>query len=242
MADLQQGKELTTTNRVSQRAPVTGRSSAISFTSRVQQHNNTVHLSESAPVCQVSDRIAHRVQAPWGEPRLPGQEHYDSDRSECSSNASSIQRRMHEVVINGRGRRRPRSFDQSHTLGCLRANGVGCVQSAIRSTTKNVDYRQQDHSPEHSPQSATKAHCRSDRSMTAVDLPIDTNPLKSLVAFMWGESEWRKICMLPWLYSWEPQPLSSLVRRGGTKPAVTIENQRWQVGWWRHICPITGWA
>ncbi len=136
---------------------------------------------------------------------------------------------------------RARSINRTRWSASGQAVSVAC-NDAIRSTTKNVDYRQRDHSPEHSPQSATKAHCRSDRSMTAVDLPIDTNPLKSLVAFMWGESEWRKICMLPWLYSWEPQPLSSLVRRGGTKPAVTIENQRWQVGWWRHICPITGWA
>lgn len=137
--------------------------------------------------------------------------------------------------------------DCARSINCTRWSAsrqtmsVAC-NDAIRSTSKKADSRQRNHSPEHSPQAATKPHCRSDRSMTAVDLPIETNPLKSFVAFMRCESELRKICMLPWFYSWEPQPLSSPVRRGGAEPTVTIEYQHRQVGPRRHISPITGWA
>ena len=128
------------------------------------------------------------------------------------------------AVVDGRAR----SINRTRWSASGQAVSVTC-NDVIRGTTKNADSRQQDHSPEHSPKSTTKPHCCSDRSMTAVDLSIDANPFKCLVAFMRSESERRKICMLPWLYSWEPQPLSSLVRRGGTEPTVTIEYQRRQV-------------
>ena len=134
-----------------------------------------------------------------------------------------------------------RSIDRTRWSASRQTVSIVCNE-AIRSATKKSDSRQWDHSPEHSPESATKPHRCSDRCVATVDLPVDTDPLKGFVALMRCQPERRKICVLPWLDSWELQPLSSFVRRGGTEPTVTIKYQRRQVSRWRHICPITGWA